>query len=192
MLLDDPQSLNVSFTQVLYVAIAVVAVGLLAAALGVFATNRRSPAGPSRHWISRAIYGLYLILIVALAATGLGSIVRWGHMSGYALLLHLAAAGGFVFLMVAMAVLYLPATASVAGGDRERQLDRWWAIRWSAWALVLSSLVTAGTMLVSMLPVLDTTGLLQMAMLHRYAGLAVVIAACVHLFSLTCVRLGWR
>lgn len=191
MLLADLPSLNVSFTQVLYAVASVVAVGLVLAALGVLTTNRKARPGPARNWITRSVYGVYVVLIMALAVTGLGSIVRWGHMSGYALLLHVAAAGGFVFLMVAIAVLYLPATAE-AVGSRDGQLDRWWAIRWSAWALVLSSLVTAGTMLVSMLPVLDTTGLLQMAMLHRYAGLAVVIAACVHLFSLTCVRLGWR
>lgn len=191
MLLADLQSLNVSFTQVLYVAAAVVVVGLVLAALGVLTTNRRAQPSAGRNWFARSIYAVYVVLIIALAATGLGSILRWGHMSGYALLLHVAAAGGFVFLMVAIAVLYLPATANVAVGH-DGQLDRWWAIRWSAWVLVLSSLVTAGTMLVSMLPVLDTTGLLQMAMLHRYAGLVVVMAACMHLFSLTCVRLGWR
>lgn len=191
MLLAELQSLNFSFTQVLYVAAAVVVVGLVSAAVGIFTTKRSTQPGPSRSWITRSIYALYVVLIIALAATGLGSILRWGHMSGYALLLHVAAAGGFVFLMVAIAVLYLPATANVTVG-RDGQYDRWWAIRWSAWALVLSSLVTAATMLVSMLPLLDTTGLLQMAMLHRYAGLAVVMAACMHLFSLTCVRLGWR
>ena len=185
------QALNVSFAQVMYVIGAVVGVGLILAALSVFTTKRKVPPGPARHWITRSIYGIYVVLIIALAATGLGSIARWGHMSGYALLYHLAAAGGFVFVMVAIAILYLPATAGEVG-DRDGQLDRWWAVRWSAWALVLSSLVTAGSMLLSMLPVLDTAGLLQMVMLHRYAGLAVVVAICVHLFALTCVRLGWR
>ncbi len=191
MLLADLQSLSVSFTQVLYVVIVAMAVGLAVMALDVLTSNRKMRPGPARHWISRSIYGIYLISILVLAVTGLGSILRWGHMSGYALMLHVAAAGGFVFLMVAIAVLYLPASATVAD-SRAQQWDRWWLIRWSAWGLVLSSLVTAGTMLLSMLPVLDTTGLLQMTMLHRYAGLAVVVAACVHLIALTCVRLGWR
>lgn len=191
MLLAELQSLNVSFTQVLYVALASLLVGLVVAAVGVFTTRRQIHPGPSRHWISRWLYGLYLILIVVLAVTGLGSILRWGHMQGYTLLLHLAAAGGFVFLMVAIAVLYLPATAPSADDPLQR-VDRWWLVRWSAWMLVVSSLVAVATMLVSMLPVLDTTGLLQMAMLHRYAGLAVVVSAGAHLFSLSCVRLGWR
>lgn len=192
MLLADLQSLSVSFIQVLYVAIVALAVGLAALALNVLTTNRKMQPGPARHWISRSIYGIYLISILALAMSGLGSILRWGHMSGYALMLHGAVGGGFVFLMVAIAVLYLPAAAAPGAGSHAQQWDRWWVIRWSAWVLVLSSLVTAGTMLLSMLPVLDTTGLLQMIMLHRYAGLAVVMAAGVHLSALTCVRLGWR
>ncbi len=191
MLLADLPSLNISFTQVLVAAAVIVAVVLVLATLTLVASNRQHQRGPSRHWISRLLYAAYLFLIVVLGATAFGSILVLGHMSGYALLFHVAASGGFVFLMVAMAFLYLPSSAG--GGDAgSLRLDRWWVTRWSVWALVISSLIAAGSMLMSMLPVFDTEGLQQMAMLHRYAGLAVVVSAVFHLYSLVCARLGWR
>ena len=191
MLLADLPSLNISFTQVLIAVATIVAVVLVLSTLALVATSRQHQRGPTRHWLSRLVYAAFLFLIVVLAMTAFGSLLVLGHMLGYALMFHVAAAGGFVFLMVAIAFLYLPAALDKAKA-RDLRLDRWWVTRWSAWALVISSLVAAGTMLVSMLPLLDTDGLLQMAMLHRYAGLAVVVSAVFHLYSLICVRLGWR
>lgn len=191
MLLADLPSLNISFAQVLIAVAVIVAVVLVLATLVLYTTSRHSQGGRSRHWLSKLVYGAYLFLIAVLAVTAFGSLLATGHVLGYALLFHVAASGGFVFLMVAIAFLYLPTGADQADGRSGRR-ESWWAPRWSAWALVISSLVVAGTMLVSMLPVLDTEGLLEMATLHRYAGLAVVISAIFHLYSLTCVRLGWR
>ncbi len=57
-------------------------------------------------------------------------------------------------------------------------------MRLSAWLLILSSLVAAATMVISMLPVLDTQGLLQVATWHRWAGLVVVVSAVLHLLAL--------
>jgi len=191
MLLADLPSLSISFAQVLIAVAAVVAVVLVLATLVLYTTSRLYERGRSRHWFSKLAYGAYLFLIAALALTAFGSLLVTGQVLGYALLFHVAASGGFVFLMVAIAFLYLPTGADYAD-DRSGRREIWWAARWSAWALVVSSLVAAGTMLVSMLPVLDTQGLLQMATLHRYAGLAVVVSAIFHLYSLTCARLGWR
>ena len=58
--------------------------------------------------------------------------------------------------------------------------------------MIVSGILAAGTMFLSMLPILNTGELLQVAMLHRYAGLVVTLAACMHLCSLVCVRLGLR
>ncbi|MCA9160287.1 MAG: hypothetical protein KDA72_18270 [Planctomycetales bacterium] len=191
MLLADLPSLNISFAQVLVAVAAVVAVVLVLATLVLYTTSRQYEREQSRHWLSSLAYGAYLFLIAALAVTAFGSLLVTGQVLGYALLFHVAASGGFVFLMVAIVFLFLPTAADKADVHSGRR-EIWWASRWSAWALVLSSLVAAGTMLVSMLPLLDTEGLLQMAVLHRYAGLAVVVSAIFHLYSLACVRLGWR
>ncbi len=112
-------------------------------------------------------------------------------MAGDALLAHLAAGGSFVFLLLAMAVLYLPhgITSDGTCGNTER---RWWLARWSVTFVVFSGLVTAGAMFLSMLPILDTAGLVQAAALHGYSGLIVVIAAIFHAYAILCTRVGLR
>jgi len=47
-------------------------------------------------------------------------------------------------------------------------------------------------MLISMLPALDTDGLLQLTELHRYAGLITAVAALVHLAALGIRHFGIR
>ncbi len=184
-------SLGIPFPELLLGTGLVLLVWLGLASLFVYATNREHKRVTGRHWLSRLIYFVYLLLIAILAVTAFGSIVQFGHLDGYALMAHTAAAGAFVFLMVAIAFLYLP-TEVDATDIRNVRIPSWWGSRGSAWALVVSSIAAAATMLLSMLPILDTPGLLVMATLHRYAGLAVVVSAILHVFSLTCVRLGWR
>lgn len=152
--------------------------------------SKRAVRHGNRPWLHRLVYLAYLALILMLAVTSFGSLVQTGHLGGYALQAHVAVAGGFVFLLVLVAFFVLP-------NGEEDYLDSqvstgWWAQRWSAWGLVLCSLLAAGTMLVSMLPLLGTEGLLDMAMLHRYAGLAVVVFAILNLYTRICERFGWR
>ena len=101
------------------------------------------------------------------------------------------AAGAFVFLLLVFALIYLPQGPPQPNAT-VMNAHQWWLNRWSVWALVLGSLVTAGAMFLSMLPVLDTAGLLQAARLHRYAGLFAVVAAIVHSYSLIYYRYRWR
>lgn len=155
-----------------------------------FVTNRKRKIGKQRIWLSKLLYVAFLICIAVLSASSFGSILQFGHMSGYALLVHIGAAGGFVFLLLAIAFLYLPRGES---DDFELPSDnRWWFARWSSWALIASGIVTAGTMFLSMVPVLDTVGLLQAAEIHRFAGLATAAAAVLHLYALSVVKLGLR
>ncbi|MEZ6075223.1 MAG: hypothetical protein R3C56_05975 [Pirellulaceae bacterium] len=190
MLLADPPSLNISFAQVL-IAVAVVVAGAGAGHVGSLCHQSPIRTRTKQALVKQVgVWGLSLS-DRRVGVDGLRLTLVTGQVLGYTLLFHVAASGGFVFLMVAIAFLYLPTGPDYAD-DRSGRREIWWAARWSAWALVVSSLVAAGTMLVSMLPVLDTQGLLQMATLHRYAGLAVVVSAIFHLYSLTCARLGWR
>ncbi len=191
MLIAELPKLGIPFPQFLLGIGLALLIWLLLMSMTVYATNRETKRVRGRHWLSRLIYVVYLALIAVLAFTSFGSILQFGHLSGYALLAHVTAAGAFVFLMVAIAFLYLPAEAD-ALDERNMRVSSWWAQRWSAWGLVVSSLAAAATMLISMLPWLDTQGLLDMAALHRYAGLAVVVFAILHVHALVCCRLGWR
>ncbi len=189
MLVAELLALDIPIPQLLSRTAIALGVLLSLSALWVYA-SKRGIRNRSRPWFSRVVYLAYLVLIVILAVTSFGSLVQSGHLGGYALQAHVAAAGGFVFLLVLVAFILLP--------RREESLfdsqapGGWWAQHWSAWGLVLSSLLAAGTMLVSMLPLLATDELLTMAMLHRYAGLGVVVFAVINFYTRICERLGWR
>ncbi len=159
-----------------------------------FATNRRIRDSATRGWLSRLCYAVFLTSVGVLAISSFGSLLQFGHMSGYALLAHVAAAGAFVFLLLVVAVLYLPWGGSVATDENTAAVgdQRWWFARWTAWLLVISSLLTAGSMFLSMLPILDTAGLHEAVAVHRWTGLVVVVSALFHLFAISCTRLGWR
>lgn len=191
MILAELPTLGIPFPQILMGTGLALLLGLMLSSIAVYVTKQDRRKIRSRHWISRLIYVVYMALIAVLALTAFGSLWQFGHLSGYPLLAHVATAGAFVFFMVAIAFLYLPSEADALDA-RSLRVPRWWAQRWSVWGLVVSSLATAATMLVSMLPWLDTQGLRDMAVLHRYAGLAVVVFAILHIFSSVCCRLGWR
>ncbi len=55
-----------------------------------------------------------------------------------------------------------------------------WLSRWSLWGLVIASIVVTASMLMSMLPLLDTTELRQATWVHRYAGIVVILMAITH------------
>ncbi len=166
--------------------------GILAAHLiFVLATNRRLDNAGPRHWVSLALHLAFLSVMAVLAISSFGTLVTTGHLLGYPLLLHLMAAGAFVFLLLGFASVYLPQGTPQPNAP-VMNAHRWWLNRWSVWAIVLGSLITAGTMFLSMFPILDTAGLLRAARLHRYAGLFTVVAAIVHAYSLICVRFRWR
>jgi len=182
---------KIPIEQLLLAAGLLLSLGLILASLILASSSRGLKRTSRRHWLSRGLYVIYLGIIAVLAFTAFGSLLQFGHLGGYPLLYHVTAAGVFVFLMVVIAFLYLP-TAADELDEHQKLVPQWWAPRWSAWALIATSIATAGTMLLSMLPWLDTQGLRDMALLHRYAGLGVVIAAILHAYSMICVRLGWR
>lgn len=190
-ILGELPLLGLQFERALIAAGVVTVMGLAASAFYVNATRCNREQVHQRGWISKLVYVAFLAVVLVLAVSSFGSILQAGHMQGYALLAHIAAAGAFVFLLLAVALLYLP-TGRRPGQPGFTSDDRWWIARWSAWALVISSLIAAGTMFLSMLPILDTAGLIEVAALHRYAGLAVVIAAIFHAYALLCTRLKLR
>ncbi len=179
---------GLSFSQILIPALIGSLILLGVHACITCASSRKCAKIQPRNWLIVALYFCFLGLVAALGASSFGTIIQEGHMSGYALLAHVTAAGAFTFLLLAIAWLYLP-----WGGEGQANMgNRWWLVRWSAWAMVVSGLIAAGTMFLSMLPLLGTPGLLQVAEIHRYAGLVVVVAAIAHAYALGCTRLGLR
>ena len=136
-----------------------------------------------RNWFYRAVYGAFLAAIIVLSVTSFGSILRFGAMQHYALLGHLTAAGAFVFLLLPISCIYLPRSLRIG--------HTWWLESCSAWVLIISSLATALTMMIGMLPAMNTNELLQLVEVHRYLGLTAAVSAVVHVFSLGIQRIGF-
>lgn len=187
MLFADFSLTSIDFRQVLGLAFTALLVLGMLACIWIYAGRREQEPVQPRSWWTRLAFPTFWILVAVLAVTSFGTISTVGHMSGYALLAHLAAAGAFVFLLVLIAPL-----AMFYGKSRNETSNRWWVVRWSAGLMVVSALITAGTMFLSMIPILDTSGLLEAAAYHRFAGLAVVLFTTMHVLALLCTRLGIR
>lgn len=182
---------EIEFSSVLLPTAIVLSIALVLHGLFAVSTNQHNATSRPRSILTMLLYLVFQLVVIGLAVTSFGSIVQFGHMSGYALLAHVAGAGAFTFLLLAIAFLFLPfGDADFSAKPLTDQ--RWWLSRWSIWALVVASLVTAGTMFLSMLPILGTEGLLAAAEVHRYAGLATVVAALISLYAITISKMGWR
>ena len=149
-----------------------------------------------RGWLAGIVYFVFSLLVVALALTSFGSMISRGVMEQWALLAHISVAGAFVFVMLAFAVVWNPAYFSHSGIDRpptaESKSKPWWLFTASLWWLLFSSIIAAGSMLVEMLPILDTEGMIEVTELHRWAGLAVVVSLAVNVYAIIVQRAGWR
>ena len=83
------------------------AVFLLLSLLIVLATNRRVAESPRRNWFVVGLYCVFVVTVLVLSVSSFGSIISLGAMHGYPLLIHIAAAGGFIFLLPLIAFLLL-------------------------------------------------------------------------------------
>lgn len=175
-------------------------------ALGVHllvAAGRRS--GPSVERprfgvLSKIVYAVLLICTAVLGVTSLYSVIPAGHMEGWLLWAHLGAAGGFVVVLAAAAVMWAeasrfgPARSPEPRGhsehpDREAAAPRFARLtRISFWVLLLAGTITLATMLLGMTSALGTEQIRTMIDIHRYSGLAVVVAAAVHFYSVCLTR----
>lgn len=174
----------------LYAALGTLAV-LVISTVGIFAFRREVTEAKSRSIVSKGLYIAFSACVAILGITSFGTLLYQEHLGGYALLAHVGVAGAFVFLLAAVAWFFLPngSTADKPGFTRD---ERWWFARWTAFGLVLSGIATAATMFTSMLPILDTQGLLEFAMLHRYAGLSTLVFAVLHGYALACTHFNLR
>ncbi len=149
-----------------------------------FFTRRKRRDPFRRRWINTGIYLTFVFSVAVLAASSFSAILSEGKMEHDALMIHVAASGLFVCLLFVVALTYLPR------GETTRKV--WWWEKWNIWGLVVSGLIASVTMLLSMLPLLDSDQLGQTLHWHRLAGLATVIFLLQHLAATLIGWLGWR
>lgn len=163
------------------------------------------PARPRWHLITKLIYIGAIVSVLILGATSFISVLSHGAMHGWFLFAHLFGAGAFVVFLMLIAIMWAvpsklcgsacttmkhdPATA-VTVDDDAPQAGRFHCLtKLAFWLILLSGTITAGTMLISMLPVLGTQALKQMMDVHRYAGLVLVVATIVHLYTVVLAKM---
>lgn len=176
-----------------------IALGILIAVVVVIvlhfivALTRRGRGGTRSRGLG--LFGglVYLVLILstaALAITSLYTVFTEGHMRGWFLWVHLAAAGAFTVSLVLAALLWAAACdmcGPVGTGDDPRNAPpRFGSLtRISFWVLIVAGSVSLGSMLLGMLTLFGTREIETLIDIHRYSGLAAVAAAVLHLYSVT-------
>ncbi|MBM4094153.1 MAG: hypothetical protein FJ276_32820 [Planctomycetes bacterium] len=172
-------------------ALAIVLHGVLAL-FGRKETRRRKPWNL---W-EKLVYLAALVSIAVLAITSFYTVLRFGHMVGWWLFVHMFGAGMLVGVLPLLALTWGSANRFEPGGSTpppDADAPRFfWMPKFLFWLFVGSSLVVVLTMLLSMLPLFGTDGLLRLLDLHRYTGLLAVAALTLHLYCVMLQKVGLR
>ena len=175
--------------------IALVAVLVLHLVLSIIARKKSDADRKFVCWNlwEKLVYVATIVAVADLAVTSFYAVLSEGVLHGWLLLGHMVGSGAFVALLVLVALTW--ANSSRFGRQLENDGDGA-AIRFtglakvSFWLFLLAGLATMGSMLASMLPLFGSDGLHELLDLHRYAGLAAVIAFAVHVYSVVLGKLG--
>ncbi|NLF70251.1 MAG: hypothetical protein GX575_14525 [Candidatus Anammoximicrobium sp.] len=152
----------------------------------------RSPWG----WWAWLVYLGTLASVSVLAITSVVAMIQSGILGGWWLFLHMVGAGAFTFVLPVLAVTWCEAhrwgcPRQPSGGEDQPPPSRFLGLAKAMfWLILIGGLVAIGTMILSMLPVFGTDGLVLLLDIHRYAGLAVVVATVLHLYAALLPRFG--
>lgn len=112
--------------------------------------------------------------VLALAATGLGTVWLAGGMHGLPLVVHVGAGGLFAVALAVVALTWsVPSRRAAAPAFRPGARVAFWL------ALALGT-VTSVSMFASMYPLFGTAWMERLLDVHRWAGLGTVVAVVVH------------
>ena len=151
----------------------------------------RTRVAPRPRWgaLTRLVYGFWLVSVVILAGTAFWGILAHDVMEGWLLLSHVVVAGPFLALLAVLAVIWAHACRFTPGGEpRDRRFG--FLARLTFWVLLATGTATSLTMLLAMLPVFSSSALEELAAAHRYAGLALLLSAMIHLYLVVLSRLS--
>lgn len=177
-----------------FALLGVLAIGVVHLLLAL--AHRGSPEPRARWgWWAGLLYLGLLASVSVLAVTSLVGVVRFGILDGWGLFVHMCASGLFTFVLPLVALTWCRANRcarSVCSDEAGGETRFSGLAKFTFWIILAAGLVTAGTMLLSMLPLCDTQGLEVLLNVHRYAGLAVVGAMVLHLYATVLQRCGVR
>ena len=143
----------------------------------------------------KLVYLATIPAVALLAGTAFYAVIVDGVLEGWLLMAHMVGAGLFVAILPVITLTWAvpcqfgPFEKDDAA-DTEPAVKFLWLTKFAFWLMLVGGVMTAGTMLLSMLPLFDTDGLHLLLDVHRYSGLVVVVAASVHFYSVCVGRLG--
>jgi hypothetical protein len=169
-------------------------IGVVVAIVGfvVSAARRRAVtaadggvACPCLGWVEKGIYLIMFFGLLVAMVTGLGSAVARGHMSGWALMIHVGLAPAFMLGMAGVAVTMADRCRFV--GDRPGSTFGAWE-NFLFWVMLVATLIAILSAVLPMTPVFGTYGQHVSLDVHRYSSLVAAVAVILHAGKLLSYR----
>jgi len=184
------------FQGVLPIALLAVPVVMVVYTLWLVLRRRAAVARAPWGWWGLLVYLGTLASVAVLGVTSFVAMIRFGTLGGWWLFIHMFGAGAFTVVLPLLALSWSQANrfaCSVPSADDQGQPPASpfpCLAKVLFWLILAAGLVVTGTMLVSMLPLFGTHGLELLLDVHRYAGLAVVVAMLLHLYATLLPKFG--
>lgn len=135
---------------------------------------------PGWGFFVKIFYFVAVAAIAACAVTSFGAVLFSGKLLGWALVFHMMGAGTFVFLLPILALMW-GRSSRFGQAYRPGRPERFNGLaKLAFWIMLYAGVITIFSPLISMLPIFGTEGLEVLLDVHRYSGLAVVLAAILH------------
>ncbi len=153
---------------------------------GRLCAQAQASGRPQTAFLNRALSVLLFVALTQLSWTALYGVYGPGHLEGFYLFFHMAGSGLFLAVLPLWSITlysYEAVGAAVTGGVEVPAHVRVGCglRRICVAAFLLSALVVAGTMLLSMLPLFGTEGLEELLVVHKYSGAVAAISFLLYL-----------
>ncbi|NUQ62369.1 MAG: hypothetical protein HUU20_07765 [Pirellulales bacterium] len=168
---------------------------IVALDLAVSFVYRGNPSPRSKwNWWDVLVYLGTLGSVGVLGFTSLAAVVRDGVLGGWSLFVHMFGAGAFTAVLPLLALSWAHANrAELRPAGGQSSPPKFCGIsKLMFWLILACGFVVTMTMLVSMLPIFGSDGQHTLLDIHRYSGLAVVVAAVLHLYGVAAQQVGLR
>ncbi len=189
-------SASALFLGVLPVALLTVPVVIVGYTLWLVLRRRGAVPRARWGWWGTLVYLGTVASVTVLGITSFVAMIRFGTLGGWWLFFHMFGAGAFTVVLPLLALTWGQANraecpASPAGSEVPTPASPFPCLaRAMFWVILAAGLVVTGTMLLSMLPLFGTPGQNLLLDVHRYAGLAVVMAMILHLYAALLPKFG--
>jgi hypothetical protein len=174
------------FRAIAIVAILVAIVGFVVSAM----RRRTAPAEgaaacPCLGWVEKGIYAIMFFGLLVGGVTGLGSVFTRGHMSGWALMIHVGLAPAFMLGMAGVAVT-LADRCRFVRENTGSTFGPWENVLF--WIMLTSTLIAILSAVLPMTPLFGTYGQHVSLDIHRYSSLIAAVAVILHAGKLLSYR----